>query len=338
MKVGDLLKVTRDDIQDFPGDTTQLIMDLQKEGWRAQRSNRNHVMLLAPDGVTKYSASRNANSAKYLREDIARYNRGDKEVIEHPEEEEAAVPAHEKFPCPHSDCIKFYASQEKLNVHIAVDHDGWVKCPDCDEVRATTRSLSHHRRSEHGYVSPRYKQRKAQEANREAKKVQDEVIATVDEGHILTPAPDGMKFDTHFTDRMIETTVVPVEDVMVIGPITPEQKALKEAAKDLYPDKLNFGVIEGGVTEFDPPLQFNQYVKEADKKLDAAEIYRQTRAQLSAGEDVEVVRTADIEFIDSRDSWVLDHYEIANRRIGTLEQILDAVGLRMEIRVWKPKD
>lgn len=275
MKVGELLKVSRDDIQDFPGDTIDLIMSLQKEGWRAQRSNRNHVMLLAPDKITKYSASRNANSAKYLREDIARYKRGEQMLGEEAlakMEKEIAVPAHEKFPCPQADCPRFYASQEKVNVHVAVDHEGWVKCPNCDEVRDTVRSLSHHRRSIHGYVSPRYQKRKAQEANRKAKEVLDDVIKTVDDGHFTQPAPIGQR-----------------------------EKDLKEITKSMIDDTI---------------------------RAAASDLPWST-------EDAKVVRTDDLEFIDSRDSWVLDHRDIADRRIGTLEQILRATGLNMEIRVWK---
>lgn len=259
MKVGELLKVTRDDIQDFPGDTIQLIMDLQKEGWRAQRSNRSHVMLLAPDGVTKYSASRNANSAKYLSQDIAKYKRGETMHGE-PENIEEVKVQHEKFPCPHTDCPKQFVSQEKLNVHVAVDHEGYLKCPDCDEVRANNRALSQHRSRKHGYVSPRYKRRKELEADK--------------------------------------------------------VKALNE-------------VLEVSTSKEGPEFVLREM-------RDPSEIYRQTRAQLAPDVDPEVVRTEDIEFIDSRDSWVLNHHNIIDRRIGTLEQILDAIGLRMEIRVWKP--
>lgn len=324
MKVGELLKVTRDDIQDFPGDTIQLIMDLQKDGWRAQRSNRNHVMLLAPDGVTKYSASRNANSAKYLSEDIARYNRGDKhpsgENLEHTDEE-VAVPAHEKFPCPHADCPKFYASQEKVNVHVAVDHEGYLKCPDCDDVFKRPAGLGLHRANKHGYESPTKSKRKKQ------REVKENLKKLVEPDMVPQRLRDGEKFDPHFVEQLVEKDVIPVKDVMDIHHITPKEGSLK-------------GLVTSS-TEFDPPLEFapsETFVQQMSEpvKISNAEIYRQTRAQLVAGVDPEVVRTADLEFIDSRDSWVLDHYEIANRRIGTLEQILDAVGLRMEIRVWKP--
>lgn len=288
MKVGEALKVTRDDIQDFPGDTISIIMDLQKEGWRAQRSNRNHVMLLAPDGVTKYSASRNANSAKYLTEDIARYKRGETTHGE-PENIEEVKVQREKFPCPHTECPKQYASQEKLNVHIAVDHDGWVKCPDCDEVRATTRSLSHHRRSKHGYESPRYKRRKELEA--EKVKALDEVLAATTEGS-QDVINDGTTFDEEFLeDHLRNYDGRPVLDIMDL--------------RNLVPNDF-------------PGL----------KRL----------AATTTNVDPEVVRTEDMEFIDSRDSWVLNHHNIIDRRIGTLEQILDAAGLRMEIRVWKPKE
>lgn len=183
MKVGEALKVTRDDIQDFPGDTISIIMDLQKEGWRAQRSNRNHVMLLAPDGVTK-----------------------------------------------------------------------------------------------HGYESPRRKRRKELEANKKAE------ADTEQAEKILDAAVEGAREAGRAVGRMIKNSVKPIDT--------------------------------SDATKFDPEF------------LSAT----------TTNVDPEVVRTEDMEFIDSRDSWVIDHHNIIDRRIGTLEQILDAAGLRMEIRVWKPKN
>lgn len=188
MNIGDLLKVTRDDIQDFPGDTIELILELQKEGWRAQRSNRNHVMLLAPDGVTKYSASRNASSAKYLREDIARYKRSVGDELAKEEE----VPKQEKVPCPRPDCPKFFASLDHLNFHIAVDHEGRLGCPekDCFETFSKANVLGRHRQLVHGYVSPKYAKRKAQEAKRAEKNVLDDIIDTVDMGELGTDSDE----------------------------------------------------------------------------------------------------------------------------------------------------
>lgn len=315
--IGDLMKVTRTDIQDFPGDTIDLIIDLQKEGWRAQRSNRNHVMLFAPDGVTKYSASRNASSAKYLREDIARYKRGDKILTEDELKEimdkeavhdhdlkpygdegryrcticggntftEADLPASQKFPCPHAGCQKFYTSQVKLNVHIAVDHEGYLKCPDCDEVRINERLLSIHRSRSHGYESPRKAQRKAQEANRAAKKIKGET------------------------------------------PLTPE--VIEE--------------LRGGPVDLEKvhTIEFTQH-NVAPQALDPEEVADQTRAQLAvirgSAQSTEVVRTEDdLEFIDSRDSWVINHELLSRKRIRELEEMFGASGLLMEIRVWKPK-
>lgn len=316
MKVGEALKVTRNDIQDFPGDTISIIMDLQKEGWRAQRSNRSHVMLLAPDGVTKYSASRNANSAKYLAEDIARYKRGEKmkgesetSVEEHKHrlfpygdngkyrcsicggntftEGDLEVSANPKIPCPVSDCNRFYVSQEKVNVHVAVDHEGYLKCPDCDEVRDTKQKLSLHRTSKHGYESPRRKRRKELEA--EKVKAREEVLAATTEGSQNVVANE-TKFDEKFLeDHLRSYDGRPVLDIRDLRNLVPND----------FP-RLR-GLVESDV-------------------------------------DPEVVRTEDMEFIDSRDSWVIDHHNIIDRRIGTLEQILDAAGLRMEIRVWKPKN
>lgn len=169
--VGDVLKVSRDDIQDFPGDTIDLILEMQKEGWRAQRSNRNHVMLLAPDGETRFSASRNANSAKYLAEDRRRYNKaqGKEEVV--PVKVKRVT---QKFPCPRDDCNRFFNSEENLKLHVEVDHEKRIKCPDCVETFAKAAGVGLHRRARHGYVSPGYAARKAKEAKRKSSEDADQ--------------------------------------------------------------------------------------------------------------------------------------------------------------------
>lgn len=164
MAIGDALTVTRDDIKDFPPATITMILDMQKQGWRAQRSNRNHVMLLAPDGMTRLSASRNAASSKYLGEELKRYN--------------AKIPTQvlltdgpkaPRFPCPRSGCNKVFNSLENLSIHNNVDHEGLFKCPDCMTFHKDSRRLNMHRARNHGYESPSKAKRLRQEAARKAK-------------------------------------------------------------------------------------------------------------------------------------------------------------------------
>src|SRR6187402_2748032 len=193
--VGDLIKVTRDDIQDFPGDTIKLVLEMQKDGWRAQRSNRNHIMLFGPDGETRLSASRNADSARYLAEDLRKYNKANGK-------EEKVVKVRtvsQKFPCIKEDCNRTFNSAENLTLHVGLDHDGLIKCPDCNELAKDAKTLGRHRGIKHGYVSPRYAKRKAAEAKREKRdkaelfEVVDSIPKKIVQGQILK---DDEKYDT----------------------------------------------------------------------------------------------------------------------------------------------
>ncbi len=301
VKLGDMLKVTRDDIQDFPGDTIDLILELQKEGWRAQRSNRNHVMLLAPDGVTRYSASRNASSAKYLAEDIARYKKGDtfgsvdeEGVMKRPEQ------PSKKFPCPQKDCQKFYASQEKLNVHIAVDHSGWLKCPDCDETRADLRRLNIHRTRTHGYVSPRKAQRKQQEANRAARKVEGE---------------------TPLTPEVVEE--------LRGGPVDLE-KSLGEAGKSTGREKPMDSISLENIIPDGSRISLKGV--EVDLEKQTRIVKRVIDREMAHGG---YTNKSEIDFIDERDSWTLNLEPIMDMRIVDVARVLHAAGLNLEMRSWK---
>ena len=139
----------------FPAESVTLVLDLQRKGWRAQLSNRTHIMLLAPDGVTRLSVSRNRASAKYLREDIARYERNN------PPKKEKQVSHATRFPCPRPGCNKTFMSLDFLNDHIYHDHvqaetaalQPVVKCPDCDFTSSTKQRVAVHRTHKHGHVS-----------------------------------------------------------------------------------------------------------------------------------------------------------------------------------------
>ena len=81
-------------------------------------------------------------------------------------------------PCPRPGCNRVYASLEQLNVHINVDHEHKVKCPDCDYYAGSQRLVNIHRSKKHGYESPGKAKRLAQEARR---KVQQADIAAIEE-------------------------------------------------------------------------------------------------------------------------------------------------------------
>jgi uncharacterized C2H2 Zn-finger protein len=343
MKLGDTLKVTRNDIQDFPGDTINLIMDLQKEGWRAQRSNRNHVMLLAPDGVSRYSVSRNANSSRYLAEDVRRYNAGESRVqMETEPMEDEVVTDTVKFTCPHTDCPRAYGTQEKLNVHIAVDHEGWLKCPDCDEVRQTKRLLSIHRAKKHGYESPRKAQRKNQEEARSIKKV-EEALLRVDQ-----------RENQKINDAILDSLVVHRKGD---GERVDLKQFFAKPPSEVF-QEIGSDIMEYHNTAFDEQMQvFDQTMVDippndlevatemlrqshlAPEGLPLEDVYRLARNQLDSYRDPKVVRTHDdLEFLDTRDSWTLDISNLGRMRLRDIEEMMKAAGLSLEIRVWKEKE
>lgn len=349
VKIGDVMKVDRSDVLDFPGDAVDLLMLLQKNGWRAQRSNRNHVMLLAPDGVSRYSLSKNPNSAKYLMEDVRRYEKGEKslskeEIDRMNTEVVEDVVVTEKFPCPHTNCFKTFMSQDHLNVHIGVDHENMLVCPekDCFELFTRPQSLGRHRQIKHGYESPNYKKRKAKEEERRqaedamktsllmgegsngvnnARETVEKVLGEASEstGRIL----DGSRFDSSLAISQW-TGATPSEPQMDELPIdailgNDDKESLKHAVG----------------SNFDPDVTIAQH-NYADKNVSPAEIYRHTRAQLRSriGESV----TEHVDFIDERDSWTLDLTYIDDMPIRDVARVLYAAGMNLEMRVWKEKD
>lgn len=299
-KVGDILKISRADIQDFPGDTINLIMQMQKDGWRAQRSNRNHVMLFGPDGTTRLSASRNADSAKYLGEDLRKYNKANGK-----EEREPVVVKRvtQKWPCPRPGCPKIFASESKLNAHIGVDHEKLLKCPDCDDTFKDPKTLGRHRGLKHGYVSPRYAARKAQEAKREAKKVLDEVVETHtnDEPEFF---PEPKLEET----RNFETGVA---EPWVIGKINSTGGVISDSHGVYAYGKLNAGVLDSDIS-----------LVRKGPDIVGGSIYAQPEVE-------------HVDFLDERDSWTADLEDIYEMTIRDFQTTLKAAGLKMEIRVWK---
>ena len=185
-EIGDSTSLRREDINDFPPQTIKLILAQQSKGWRAVRSNRNHVMLLAPDGESRYSASRNSNSWKFLKEDIARYER------DHPVTATVKTVEVERVLCPRPDCVRAFGSLDQLNAHIQVDHENMVRCPDCVATFPDLRRMTVHRSRVHGYESPRKQARLAAEAKRKRKQHAAPTGTTVAEV-IATPFNDWIK-------------------------------------------------------------------------------------------------------------------------------------------------
>lgn len=246
--IGDELKVGRADILDFPEDTIRTILEMQKEGWRAQRSNRNHVMLFAPDGETKLGASRNASSGKYLGEELRKYNARQGKVVQVVEKSGTA----QKWACPRPDCNKVFVSSEKLNVHINLDHEGKLQCPDCGEFFSRAASLGRHRQAKHGYVSQHYKARKRHEAKRiQREKAIDRRLLELRGGPDLEDLLPVVSQPEPWTETKIETKVDPID------------------------------------------------------------------------------------FIDERDSWSIDLQPLQGTKLFKIQEVLNAAGLEMEIRVWK---
>lgn len=304
-KIGDVLKVTRDDLNDFPKDTKDLIMDLQKEGWRASRSGSNHVVLLAPDGFTRITASRNKNSYKYLQEDLKRANAAHTRNIKEKSEDMLS----EKHACPRENCPKFFNSEESLDLHIDVDHEGFLLCPEenCKETYARPQALARHRQVAHGYISPNRERRKAQEAKRAGRDILNDVMKTVDSGDFGL----GDDSDTPIVSKMSRESTG--------RPLTEMEEAVEIA---------NAGIP-------DPPVKsINGVVVKGDWKpvYDGEDIVGHSLYVEPEAKDVER-----IDFLDDRDSWVVDDPDMMSHPVNTLRQILNAVGLDMEVRVWRKK-
>jgi len=300
--IGESLKLTRADLLGFPGDTVDLIMEMQKDGWRAQRSSRSHVALLAPDGKTRLGASQNPNSHKYLSQALRSYQKKqDKEEVV----EKKVTKVAQKWPCPRPTCHKTFASEEKLSVHISVDHEGLLKCPSCDKVFKRPASLGVHRYQAHGYESPTRARRKEIEAEKqkllEDLKSQDTLI-TVPEGEVVE-------------------VIVATEKVKPLY-VAPGVDAEIPLLTDPWEPKAEVPTL----------VQHNV----SPATVSPADIAKQVTRQLSAIESAPDKKGDDyVPFIDERDSWTIDIELLGRMRIGNLKEMLKATGLNMEIRVWK---
>ena len=173
--IGDSLELTPKDLNKFNKKMTDEILDAQKNGWRGHVNRQGHVSMLAPDGKDTVVVSANANAVNQLLLGINRYRRRVGEKVDEAKEiakDKASVP--QKWPCARPTCPKVYATEEQLNIHIAVDHEKRIKCPDCNETFKAPNVVGRHRQLKHGYVSPHKAKRLEQEANRAKKKLNEE--------------------------------------------------------------------------------------------------------------------------------------------------------------------
>lgn len=340
--IGEMLELKRADLLSFPKETVDLILEMQKDGWRGHRNAQGHVKMLAPDGETYVMATQNPNSPKYVRSGYRQYKQKHKQ-----EEVNSTLPkTTQKWPCARHYCPKVYASEEQLNRHIAVDHENKLMCEytNCFEVRDTKQKLSLHMTSAHGYVSPRKAQRKKQEANRKKREEMGAIdgnVTTVDDiafteeqtkvAEQYLKDPTGVEFDPEMVEKFTKVGVKVPDDVMVIEPMTERQRAFKDLAATAQIPEVDRSFVSAA--ERDERVNWSI----DPKGIDVENLQGSVQSSGVVRTD-EPDRKGDdyIAFIDDRDSWVIDRYDITDRRIGTLEQILDAAGLRMEIRVWKP--
>lgn len=169
--ISDSLELTPKDLRNFNKKMTDEILQAQKDGWRGHVNRQGHVSMLAPDGKDTVVVSANENAVNQLMLGINRYRRRQGETVEVVKEKTKVI---QKWPCARPNCPKVYASEEHLNLHIAVDHEKRIKCPDCNETFKAANVVGRHRQLKHGYESPNKAKRKQQEANRAKKKLNEE--------------------------------------------------------------------------------------------------------------------------------------------------------------------
>ena len=195
--------ITRADLLRFPKPTADIILSLQKNGWRVSINKNTHARLLAPDGVTIVGATTNKNSHVYLQQQVLKYNAGE------PIEEPVKATTSEKVRCPRPDCGKWFSDLDHLNIHINVDHENMAKCPDCDYTHRLSRIVMIHRSKSHGYESPSKARRKelarlrtqvagdeAAFENRTGEETQDELsqVQIMDEAAIISIEPHKLSY------------------------------------------------------------------------------------------------------------------------------------------------
>ena len=143
-------RIKRYDIKTFDKAATSLILEMGEAGWTGHlTSDGMHVRMYSPDGALQYTVSRTT----YRKESMAN-GRLDFERWRDAQPKQEKPVKTERWPCPRPDCNKTFVSLEKLSVHTNVDHEGLLKCPDCDYYHRKRSALNLHRANNHGYVSP----------------------------------------------------------------------------------------------------------------------------------------------------------------------------------------
>lgn len=327
--ISDQLLMSRGDLTNFPKETVDLILEMQKDGWRGHRNSQGHVKMLAPDGETYVMATQNPRSPHYVRSGYRQYKKKNGEDVQ-----KEKPKTTQKWPCPRPQCPKVYGTEEQLSVHISVDHEKLLKCPDCPTVRPTQQKLNIHRTHAHGYESPRKAQRKKQEAARKAKEdvaVAREFLETVVEG-IKEDArkdkeefeefkddievkrinmADSPKFDPTVLDEFTKENpeVVRTFDTATVEPMTPRAKAFKELGAKFINDGLVV-VPDDWTPKFTPEGEF----------------------QIQVGAEPTIKGDG---IIPGRDSWVMDMSGVMDMTVEQLLKSMYAAGIEMEIRLWK---
>lgn len=313
VSIADQLLLTRGDLLNFPKDTVDLILEMQKDGWRGHRNSQGHVKMLAPDGKTHVMATSNKNSATYVKSGYNQYKKkhGEKKVNSSSEK------VVQKWPCARPGCPKVYASEQQLSDHIMVDHEKKLLCPDkdCHEVRDTKQKLTIHMTHAHGYVSPRKAQRKKQEANRAKKKLNEE-------GKLTEEQREAVNAYLEETSPLIKDHILKHADDEVKAVLEAGAEGAREAGESIGRDIVE--VTKGGLVRNEFGFGELQQHVETPKQLTSEEIERQLTRQINT-----------IDNITSRkppqQAITLNLDDIMDMDIRTVARVLHAAGMTLEL-------
>lgn len=78
-------RLTLDDLRNFDSDSTRLVLDMQVAGWTGYITNRGHAFMLAPDGATTASVTRDSlrgRSGRNARSQLTRWLRQQREAAQ----------------------------------------------------------------------------------------------------------------------------------------------------------------------------------------------------------------------------------------------------------------
>ena len=210
--------LTRNELRGFDTPSQDIILEMMADGWEGRRSVGSHVQL-RNDLANGSVSPGNKHNVSYLRQ---LRNRGTARSVAVSAVQQPAAPAKaatspEKFKCPRPVCNRVYASLEQLSVHINVDHEHKLKCPDCDYYGDSLRRVNLHRSKEHGYESPKKAQRLKAVAERKARVVDDAAIEAPAE--VVQPAVPTVEEPPVEQAVPAETTAARVSQSLELAPI-----------------------------------------------------------------------------------------------------------------------